>query len=87
MERSLRTYYNYIQDDRARWISIVEFSNNNNTSSATGIIPFYLNKGFHLRMSFDPDTINYESTRDRLIAAEAQDITERMKELLEFGCQ
>ena len=56
-------------------------------SLATSIIPFYLDKGFHLRMSFDPDTTSYELTRNRLIAAEAQDIIERIKELLEFGRQ
>ena len=38
-------------------------------------------------MSFDPDTTSYELTRNRLMAAEAQDITERIKELLEFGRQ
>ena len=35
-------------------------------------------------MSFSPNTTDYESTRKRLQAAAASDITERMQEILEF---
>ncbi len=49
--------------------------------------PFYFNKGFHPRMSFDPDTTDYETTRERLEARKADDIAIRMKELLSFGRQ
>ena len=87
VERGLRTYCNYMQDDWARWIPMVEFSDNNNTSSATSLSPFYLNKGFHPRMSFGPDTTTYESTRERLQATTASDIASRMEELLAYGTQ
>ena len=66
---------------------MIEFSENNNTSSATSMTPFYFNKGFHPRMSFDPDTTSYESTRERLEARKADDIAIRMEELLAFGRQ
>jgi len=66
---------------------MVEFSDNSNTSSATSMTPFYFNKGFHPRMSFDPDTTDYETTRERLEARKADDIAIRMKELLNFGRQ
>ena len=56
-----------------------------NISSATGLTPFYMNKGFHPRMSFDPDTTSYETTRERLEAIRAKDISSKMKELLEYG--
>jgi len=48
---------------------------------------FYFNKEFHLRMSFDSDTTDYETTRERLEARKADDIVIRMKELLNFGRQ
>jgi hypothetical protein len=85
VKRGLRTYCNYMQDDWAKWLPMVEFSDNNNTSSATSISPFYLNKGFHPRMSFGPNTATYESTRERLLALKADDIAKRMEELLSFG--
>ena len=87
VERGLRTYCNYMQDDWAKWIPMVEFSDNSNTSSATSMTPFYFNKGFHPRMSFDPDTTDYETTRERLEARKADDIAIRMEELLNFGRQ
>jgi len=76
-----------MQDDWAKWIPMVEFSDNSNTSSATSMTPFYFNKGFHPRMSFDPDTTDYETTRERLEARKADDIAIRMEELLSFGRQ
>ena len=87
VERGLRTYYNYMQDNWVKWLPIVEFSDNNNTSSATSLLLFYLNKGFHPRMSFDPDTSTYKSTRKRLQSAKAEDITTRMQEILNFERQ
>ena len=49
--------------------------------------PFYFNKGFHPRMSFDSDTTDYEITRQRIEARKADDIVIRMKKLLTFGRQ
>lgn len=85
VKRGLRTYCNHMQDDWARWLPMVEFSDNNNTSSASSMTHFYLNKGFHPRMSFAPDISSYESTRERLQAARADNIAKRMEEMLEFG--
>jgi len=87
VERELRTYCNYMQNDWAKWIPMMEFSDNSNTSSATSMTPFYFNKGFHPRMSFDPNTTDYETTRERLEARKADDIAIRMKELLNFDRQ
>jgi len=38
------------------------------------MIFFYFNKEFHSRMSFDSDTTDYETTRERLEARKADDI-------------
>jgi len=51
------------------------------------MISFYFNKEFHLRMSFDSDTTDYETTRKRLEARKADDIVIQMKELLSFDRQ
>ncbi len=51
------------------------------------MISFYFNKEFHSRMSFDSDTTDYETTRERLEARKADDIVIRMKELLSFNHQ
>ena len=85
VERTLRTYCNYMQDDWAKWIPMAEFSDNNNISASTTVTPFYLNKGFNPRMSFSPDTSTYETTRERLQAMTANDIADRMQEILEYA--
>jgi len=51
------------------------------------MILFYFNKKFYFRMSFDSDTTDYETIRERLEARKADDIIIRMKELLIFNCQ
>ncbi len=87
VERELRIYCNYMQNDWAKWIPMVKFSDNFNIFSITSMIFFYFNKEFHSRMSFDSDTTDYETTRERLEARKADDIAIRMKELLNFGRQ
>jgi len=66
---------------------MMEFSDNFNTFSITSMILFYFNKEFQPRMSFDSDTTDYETTRERLEARKADDIAIRMKELLNFDRQ
>jgi len=51
------------------------------------MISFYFNKEFHLRMSFDSDTTDYETTCERHEARKADDIVIQMKELLSFDHQ
>ncbi len=64
---------------------MAEFADNNALSSATSSTPFFLNKDFHSRMSFEPDVIEYESSRERLQAAKAEDISENMNKTLKFA--
>ncbi len=87
VERELRIYCNYMQNDWVKWISMVKFSDNFNIFSIISMIFFYFNKEFHSRMSFDSDTTDYETTRERLEARKADDIVIRMKELLSFDRQ
>ncbi len=62
----------------------MKFSENFNIFSIISLTSFYFNKNFHLRMSFDSDTINYEITRARIKARKIDDIAVKMKELLVF---
>ncbi len=64
---------------------MIEFVDNNALFSAIFLIFFFMNKNFHPRMSFDPDIIEYESTRERLQAARAEDIFEQMNKTLIFA--
>ncbi len=87
VERELRIYCNYMQNDWVKWISMMKFSDNFNIFSITSMILFYFNKEFHSRISFDSDTTDYETTHEQLEARKADDIVIRMKELLNFDRQ
>src|SRR5271154_1993604 len=65
IERYLRTYISYHQDDWEEWLAIGEFAYNNGVHAATGHTPFYLNKGRH--PGDHPDALDYN---DRVPAAE-----------------
>ena len=73
-----------MQDDWVKWLPMMEFSDNNNASSATSLLPFYLNKGFHPQMSFSPDKTIYKSTCERLQSAKVKDINTCIQEILDF---
>ncbi len=87
LERELRIYCNYMQNDWVKWISMMKFSENFNIFSITSMILFYFNKEFHSWMSFDSDTTDYETTCEWLEAKKANDIVIWMKELLSFNHQ
>ncbi len=87
VERELRIYCNYMQNDWVKWISMMKFSDNFNIFSITSMTLFYFNKEFHSRMSFDSDTTDYETTYERLEARKADNIVIWMKELLNFDRQ
>ncbi len=63
----------------------MKFSENFNIFSIILMTSFYFNKSFYLRISFDSDTTNYETTRARIKARKVNDIIVKMKELLIFN--
>ncbi len=87
VERELRIYCNYMQNDWIKWISMMKFSDNFNIFSITSMILFYFNKEFHSWMSFNSDTTDYETTCEWLEARKTDDIIIQMKELLSFDHQ
>jgi len=64
---------------------MTEFVDNNALFSVIFSTSFFLNKDFHSRMSFEPDVIEYESSRERLQAAKAENISEHMNKTLKFA--
>jgi len=51
LEQYLRAYCNYQQDNWSELLPLAEFAYNNAPSAATGITPFFANKGFHPNLS------------------------------------
>ena len=87
VERKLRIYCNYMQNDWVKWIFIMKFSDNFNIFLITSIILFYFNKEFHSQMSFNSDTTDYKVTCEWLEARKANNIVIWMKKLLSFNHQ
>ncbi len=87
VERRLQIYCNYMQNDWAKWLSMMKFSDNFNTFLTISMTSFYFNKDFHSRMSFDSDTTDYKMTHQRIEARKIDDIVIWMSELLIFDRQ
>ncbi len=85
VERYLRFFCSYMQNDWFKWLLMIEFVDNNVLSSVIFLILFFMNKKFHPRMSFDPDIIEYESTRERLQINRVKNISEQMNKTLIFA--
>ena len=76
-----------MQNDWVKWLSMMKFSDNNNVFSATSLSSFYLNKGFHLCMSFSSDKTTYESTHEQLQSVKMKNIITHMQKILNFSLQ
>ncbi len=74
IEHKLRIYCSYMQNDWAKWLSMIEFSENSNIFLIISMISFYFNKRFHSWMSFNSNIIDYETTCERLEAKKVNDI-------------
>ncbi len=85
IKRYLWFFYSYMQNDWSKWLLMIEFVNNNVLFSVIFLILFFMNKNFHSRMSFDPDIIKYESTRERLQIDRVKNISEQMNKTLIFA--
>ncbi len=62
VECKLQIYCNYMQNDWAKWLSMMKFNDNFNTFLTILMISFYFNKDFHSWMSFNSDTTDYKMT-------------------------
>ena len=84
IERQLRQYCNYMQDDWDVWLSMIEFADNNAIFATTELSSFFVNKEFHSRMSFSSNSISYVTTRKRLLIVKAKNIIDIMQNILNF---
>ena len=89
MERYLRTYVSYLQDDWVDWLAMAQFAANNHTSSSTKASPFELTLGYQPRMSFTPveetKTPPARHTRDLTQRQAADDFASRMKRIWQMA--
>ncbi len=85
VERYLRSFCSYMQNDWSKWLLMIEFVDNNVLFSVIFLTLFFMNKNFHSRMSFDSDIIEYESIRERLQIAQVEDIFNHMNKTLIFA--
>ncbi len=85
IERYLRFFCLYMQNDWSKWLFMIEFVDNNVLFSVIFLIFFFMNKNFHSHMSFDSDIIKYESTRERLQIDWVKNISEQMNKTLIFA--
>ena len=81
MERHLRTFVNYQQDNWADKLPMAEFAANNNDFAFTKLSPFFALRGLHLRMSFDVVDLSDKTTRERINKKKAIDISEAMQSI------
>ena len=74
-----------MQNDWAKLLLMIKFVDNNALFSIIFSIFFFLNKDFHSHMSFELDTIEYESFRECLQATKVKNISEHMNKILTFA--
>ena len=88
MEQYLRTFCSYAQDDWVDWLPLAEFALNNHASEATGVSPFFANRGYNPDLSLLlADTkipLKAMPQPQRLKAQEANDFGTRMNQIHEF---
>jgi hypothetical protein len=54
MNKYLRGYVSFTQDDWVDWLPLAEFAANNQVNETTGVSPFFANYGFNPRLGIEP---------------------------------
>ena len=85
MERHLRTFVNYQQNDWVDKLPMAEFAANNNDSLSTRLSPFFASRGLHPRMSFDVVDLLDTTTRERINKKKAINISEAMQSIWKYA--
>lgn len=85
LEKYLRSYISWAQDDWADWLPVAEFAGNNTISETTGVSPFYANYGFDPRIGVEPATPcpPAYSTHQKAEFFKAAEIAERFRNVLD----
>ena len=81
IERILRLWTNYEQNDWDNWLPLVELALNGRTSSTTKVSPFFLTHGYHLDPILEPTTtVHYRNENVQQQARQIQDKLRKVKE-------
>ena len=81
MQRHLRSFTNYFQDNWIELLPMAEFAANFGKSEITHLSPFIVNRGYEPSMSFSLTDLSADTTRQRLANEIAKDITEDMEKV------
>lgn len=84
LEQYLRIYCSYHQDDWNVLLPIAEFTHNNTPSDATGLTPFYANKGYNPNIAVYPEN-EISSVRARDYAVDISALQAMLKEQLKIA--
>jgi len=79
LERYLRVYCNYQQDNWLELLPLAEFAYNNAPSATTGVSPFFANKGYHSNLSVYPER-DIASSRARDFVIDLDELQSTLKE-------
>jgi len=82
LEQYLRLYYNYRQNDWTEWLSIAEFSYNNQIHSSTGRSPFLVNLGRHPNIGQDIGKTTGDSSGTEEFLKTIREIRNKVEEVL-----
>jgi hypothetical protein len=84
LETYLRMYCSYKQDNWSDLLAIAEFAYNNSLHETTGFTPFFVNKGYHPRIDYDPDS-PYTSITARQYAGNLNALHETVAEHIKLA--
>jgi len=82
LEQYLRLYCNYRQNNWAEWLSIAEFSYNNQIYSSTGRSPFLINLGCHPNIGQDIGKTTEDSSKTKQFLKMIKEIRNEVEEIL-----
>jgi hypothetical protein len=80
LEQYLRIYVDYLQDDWNSLLPLAEFAYNNATHSATGVTPFFANKGYHPNLEINTEQV--PSVEASQAAEDLRDVHRYLREQL-----
>jgi len=86
LEQYIRLYVNYQQDNWRSLLPFAEFAYNNTPHSATGVSPFFANKGFNPKFEIDVNNASWSFAAEQ-VAQDLKSVEEHLKTQLRLAIQ